>query len=87
VKLLRHLPVLFVAVLCCAVLCCPTDDDYVRSLALFLANNLRPDVKIHVEHSNEVWNQAFAQVGNSPHPPPPGTLNKCTLTKDKQPLH
>lgn len=32
-----------------------------RSLASYLLDNLRPDVKIHVEHSNEVWNQGFAQ--------------------------
>lgn len=35
---------------------------YVRKLALFLKANLREDVKVHVEHSNEVWNQGFAQV-------------------------
>jgi hypothetical protein len=37
------------------------DDDYVRSLAEYLKAQLRPDVHIYVEHSNEVWNGAFSQ--------------------------
>jgi hypothetical protein len=42
--------------------CVPADDAYVRKLAAFLRDSLRPDVKVFVEHSNEVWNQAFPQV-------------------------
>ena len=37
------------------------DDEYVRNLAGFLKSELRPDVTIYVEHSNEVWNGAFPQ--------------------------
>ncbi|EFJ43984.1 hypothetical protein VOLCADRAFT_95837 [Volvox carteri f. nagariensis] len=37
------------------------DDDYVTSLATMLRDSLRPDVKVYVEHSNEVWNQLFPQ--------------------------
>jgi hypothetical protein len=37
------------------------DDAYVASMAALLRDQLRPDVKIFVEHSNEVWNSLFAQ--------------------------
>lgn len=37
------------------------DDGYVRSLATLIRNRLRPDVRVFVEHSNEVWNTAFPQ--------------------------
>jgi len=30
------------------------DDAYVRQMATFLKLNLRPDLRIYVEHSNEV---------------------------------
>ena len=36
-------------------------DDYVRQEATFWLENLRPDVQIYVEHSNEVWNPLFPQ--------------------------
>lgn len=39
------------------------DDDYVRSLALFLKYQLRPDVKVYVEHSNEVGGISVVCVG------------------------
>lgn len=31
-------------------------DGYVTSMAQMLKAQLRPDLKIYVEHSNEVWN-------------------------------
>lgn len=34
-------------------------DDYVRELARLLKRTLHPDLKIYVEHSNEVWNPLF----------------------------
>ncbi len=36
-------------------------DDYVRGLAAFLRDNLRPDINFYVEYSNEVWNPHFDQ--------------------------
>ena len=36
-------------------------DDYVRQEATFWLTNLRPDVQVYVEHSNEVWNPLFPQ--------------------------
>lgn len=36
-------------------------DDYVRQLALFLKKGLNPNIKIYIEHSNEVWNFGFPQ--------------------------
>jgi hypothetical protein len=35
------------------------DDDYVRKYAEYLKTNLREDIKIYVEYSNEVWNGFF----------------------------
>ena len=37
-------------------------DDYVRGFAAYVQAHLRPDLKIHVEYSNEVWNWAFPQA-------------------------
>jgi hypothetical protein len=37
-------------------------DDYVRGFASYVRANLRPDLKIHVELSNEVWNWIFPQA-------------------------
>ena len=37
-------------------------DDYVRGFAEYVHDNLRPDLKIHVEYSNEVWNWGFPQA-------------------------
>ena len=36
-------------------------DDYVRGLATLLKNTLRPEARIYIEHSNEVWNSLFWQ--------------------------
>lgn len=36
-------------------------DDYVRQEATFWLQQLRPDVSVYVEHSNEVWNPLFPQ--------------------------
>jgi hypothetical protein len=38
------------------------DDDYVRQFATYVRDNLDPKLKAHVEHSNEVWNGAYAQA-------------------------
>jgi hypothetical protein len=35
------------------------DDDYVDKMARLIRRRLRPDVMVHIEHSNEVWNYAF----------------------------
>ena len=37
------------------------DDDYIRSLATLVKTNLKPDLNIYIEHSNEVWNFGFIQ--------------------------
>ena len=37
-------------------------DDYVRGFARYVRANLRPDLKVHVELSNEVWNWIFPQA-------------------------
>lgn len=36
-------------------------DDYVQQLARLLKKTLAPDLKIYLEHSNEVWNFGFPQ--------------------------
>ena len=36
-------------------------DDYVRQFAALVKRNLDPALKVHVEYSNEVWNNMFAQ--------------------------
>jgi hypothetical protein len=38
------------------------NDDYVRQLATLLKNNLRPDLNIYVEYSNEVWADIYDQA-------------------------
>ncbi|KAK7495111.1 hypothetical protein BaRGS_00013751 [Batillaria attramentaria] len=45
-------------------ICVPfaADDHYVTQLASYVKNNLRPDVKVYVEYSNEVWNTMFRQT-------------------------
>jgi hypothetical protein len=35
------------------------NDEYIEKFALLLRSTLRPDVAIHIEHSNEVWNMEF----------------------------
>jgi len=37
------------------------DDAYVRNLARMAKTMLSPDLRVYVEHSNEVWNAQFAQ--------------------------
>ncbi|NOW46457.1 hypothetical protein FHW96_002617 [Novosphingobium sp. SG751A] len=36
-------------------------DDYIRGFATYVRAHLRPDLKLHVELSNEVWNAIFPQ--------------------------
>nr|KAG5705276.1 hypothetical protein BaRGS_010727 [Batillaria attramentaria] len=45
-------------------ICVPfaADDHYVTQLASYVKKNLRPDVKVYVEYSNEVWNTMFRQT-------------------------
>lgn len=38
------------------------DDEYITNLATYLKENLRPGLKVYVEHSNETWNGVFAQA-------------------------
>lgn len=37
------------------------DDAYVRAYAEYVRDTLDPDLTVHVEYSNEVWNTAFPQ--------------------------
>jgi hypothetical protein len=37
-------------------------DSYVKELAKLLKRTLKPDTKIYIEHSNEVWNWGFYQA-------------------------
>jgi hypothetical protein len=37
-------------------------DDYIRGFATYVRDHLRPDLKVHVEFSNEVWNWGFLQT-------------------------
>lgn len=39
------------------------DDDFVRQFARLVRDRLDPDLKPHVEYSNEVWNFGFGQSG------------------------
>jgi hypothetical protein len=36
-------------------------DEWVTSFASLLLANLRPDLSVYIEYSNEVWNQGFPQ--------------------------
>jgi hypothetical protein len=38
------------------------DEDFIRELAKLLKAGLKPDIKVYVEHSNEVWNWIFYQA-------------------------
>ena len=44
-------------------LCVPhqADDDFVRRMAQLVHDRLAPDLTLHIEYSNEVWNGGFAQ--------------------------
>ena len=37
------------------------DDDYIQQLATLIHKNLKPNLNIYIEHSNEVWNFGFIQ--------------------------
>ncbi|XP_067684249.1 uncharacterized protein [Haliotis asinina] len=37
------------------------DDDYIRNFAQLVKKDLRPDLKVYIEYSNEVWNPIFRQ--------------------------
>jgi len=37
-------------------------DDYVRRFAQVVRDQLAPDLKVYIEHSNETWNSIFAQT-------------------------
>jgi hypothetical protein len=39
-----------------------TDDDFVREFAKIVKDKLRPELKVYVEYSNEVWNWSFEQT-------------------------
>jgi hypothetical protein len=47
-----------------AWICIPAqaDDEYVRQLAALIQRLLKPDLRVYVEYSNEIWNPAFAQT-------------------------
>lgn len=44
-----------------AWICCPqrADDNYVSSLATLFRDNLRSDLRVFIEYSNEAWNWLF----------------------------
>ncbi|MGV6809682.1 MAG: hypothetical protein ACWA5U_07380 [bacterium] len=35
------------------------DDDYIRRYAEYVRDHLKPELKAHIEYSNEVWNTGF----------------------------
>jgi hypothetical protein len=37
------------------------DDEYIKSFATYVRDNLDPRLKAHVEYSSEIWNPAFEQ--------------------------
>lgn len=48
---------------CDAWFCMPhmVDDDYVKQFSRYVKVNLKPNLRVWVEYSNEVWNGSFAQ--------------------------
>ena len=48
-----------------AWICIPhlASDDYVHQLARLIKDRLRPDLRVYVEYSNEIWNPSFSQTG------------------------
>jgi len=38
------------------------DDTYIREMATYVRDNLNPDLRAHIELSNEVWNWMFTQA-------------------------
>ena len=39
------------------------DDTYVTNALTYIRDHLDPDLKVHIEYSNEVWNAGFAAYG------------------------
>jgi hypothetical protein len=37
-------------------------EEYIRNFATYVRDNLDPDLEVHVEYSNELWNWAFPQT-------------------------
>lgn len=37
-------------------------DDFIRQMARFFKNNLKPNIRVFLEYSNEVWNWQFTQA-------------------------
>ncbi|MBN2297085.1 MAG: hypothetical protein JXM72_00745 [Deltaproteobacteria bacterium] len=37
------------------------DNDYIRQFAMLVKNQLKPERKVYIEYSNEVWNYMFPQ--------------------------
>jgi hypothetical protein len=37
------------------------DDDYIRQFAILVKKLLKPELKVYIEYSNEVWNSGFKQ--------------------------
>ncbi len=37
------------------------DDDYVRQFAMLVKKLIKPELKVYIEYSNEVWNSGFKQ--------------------------
>lgn len=48
---------------CDAWFCLPhkANDDYIKQFAHYVKDNLKPELRAWVEHSNEVWNGGFQQ--------------------------
>lgn len=53
------------------------DLDYIKQFASLVKKQLKPDLKIYMEHSNEVWNWQFAQAHYAKE------QGQSTLTKGK----
>lgn len=64
------------------------DDDYHQRFATYVRDTLRPDVKVYVEWSNEVWHNGFAGQGHGGHSRTACSLGQaahhtCTLPKGR----
>eukprot|EP00051_Salpingoeca_urceolata_P023745 m.408356 g.408356 ORF g.408356 m.408356 type:complete len:124 (-) comp20146_c0_seq1:95-466(-) len=58
-------------------------DDYVANLAMLLRDTLSPDLVIHVEYSNEVWNFGLSRCVN----PPFAGARALTITLEHTCIH
>jgi len=38
------------------------DDNYIRSMAEYVKKNLKPNLKVYIEYTNEAWNFGFKQA-------------------------